>query len=90
MPEGGFFATLRVPFEADHAALHESAAEHGVMWVPMREFYLGAGGEREIRLSFSYLEPGEVATGIARLAGFVRTRIERDSDCADRVTAGQG
>jgi hypothetical protein len=37
----------------------------------MRGFYLGAGGERRIRLSCSALEHTEIVDGVVRLAGFV-------------------
>ncbi|KOX20029.1 hypothetical protein ADK67_31155 [Saccharothrix sp. NRRL B-16348] len=77
-PDGGFFATLRVPFEVDHDALNESAAEHGVIWIPMRDFYLGPGGESEIRLAFSSLDPEQIREGVRRLALFVRSRVLGD------------
>jgi (S)-3,5-dihydroxyphenylglycine transaminase len=62
---------VRVPFVADNDALTRSAQDHGVLWTPMSYFYPGGGGERAIRLSTSYLTPGEIVTGIDRLAGFV-------------------
>lgn len=76
-PEGGFFVTLRVPFETDYRALHESASEYGVIWVPMREFYLDKGGECELRLAFSYLQPNQIVDGVQRLAVFVHSRVAR-------------
>ncbi|MGW7689288.1 aminotransferase class I/II-fold pyridoxal phosphate-dependent enzyme [Streptomyces asiaticus] len=76
-PSGGFFLTVRVPFPADNAALLRSAEDHGVIWTPMAYFYPGPGGERSIRLSFSYLSPAEIEDGIARLAAFLRAEIER-------------
>ncbi|GAA1124217.1 aminotransferase class I/II-fold pyridoxal phosphate-dependent enzyme [Streptomyces javensis] len=76
-PSGGFFLTVRVPFPADNAALLRSAEEHGVIWTPMAYFYPGPGGERSIRLSFSYLSPAEIEDGIARLAAFLHAEIER-------------
>jgi (S)-3,5-dihydroxyphenylglycine transaminase len=81
-PNGGFFATLRVPFEIDHDALNESASEYGVIWVPMRDFYLGEGGEYEIRLAFSSLGPEQIAEGIRRLGMFVRSRTARDNEAS--------
>nr|WP_223865187.1 PLP-dependent aminotransferase family protein [Streptomyces sp. 5-6(2022)] len=76
-PSGGFFLTVRVPFPADNAALLRSAEDHGVIWTPMAYFYPGAGGERAIRLSFSYLSTAEIEDGIARLAAFLRAETER-------------
>lgn len=73
-PRGGFFLTLDVPFSADDAVLFESASEHGVLWVPMRYFFLGDGGERQMRLSFSGVAADVIKTGVQRLAGLVRRK----------------
>ncbi|MFB8237907.1 aminotransferase class I/II-fold pyridoxal phosphate-dependent enzyme [Kitasatospora purpeofusca] len=70
-PSGGFFLAVEVPFPADEAALLRSAGEYGVIWTPMSYFYPQGGGERTVRLSFSYLTRAEVEDGIARLARFV-------------------
>ncbi|WUC83703.1 aminotransferase class I/II-fold pyridoxal phosphate-dependent enzyme [Streptomyces sp. NBC_00536] len=76
-PSGGFFLTVRVPFAADGDALLRSAREHGVIWTPMSYFHPGPGGERALRLSFSYLSHAEIEEGVARLAGFLRAETER-------------
>lgn len=83
-PEGGFFLTLDVPFEADAEALARSAADYGVIWTPMRSFYLGPGGERQIRLSYSYLAPDRLREGVTRLAAFLSDRVP----AAPRAAAG--
>jgi (S)-3,5-dihydroxyphenylglycine transaminase len=70
-PSGGFFLNMRVPFQADNAALARSAEEFGVIWTPMSYFYPGGGGECSIRLSVSYLSEEEITEGITRLARFV-------------------
>ncbi|MBY8889063.1 PLP-dependent aminotransferase family protein [Streptomyces sp. PTM05] len=75
VPDGGFFLSLTVPFDADDAFLRESAGDHGVIWTPMRYFHLGSGGERQIRLSASYLTPHEIDEGVRRLAGHVIERL---------------
>ncbi|QEU91129.1 PLP-dependent aminotransferase family protein [Streptomyces kanamyceticus] len=71
-PDGGFFLSLDVPFEADDAALDVSAREFGVLWTPMRYFHLGHDGDRQIRLSCSYLTAEQVDEGITRLAAMIR------------------
>ncbi|HKT05780.1 MAG TPA: PLP-dependent aminotransferase family protein [Rugosimonospora sp.] len=70
-PAGGFFLVLRVPFVADEAALARSAAEHGVLWTPMRYFHLDGGGKNQLRLSCSYLDPARIRDGVRRLSDFV-------------------
>jgi (S)-3,5-dihydroxyphenylglycine transaminase len=73
-PSGGFFLTLRVPFQADNAALARSAQEFGVIWTPMSYFYPLGGGECSIRLSTSYLSQDDIVEGIARLARFIEAQ----------------
>lgn len=70
-PSGGFFLTVHVAFLADNVAMARSAEQFGVIWTPMSYFYPDGGGEREIRLSVSYLTDHEIKEGIARLATFV-------------------
>jgi (S)-3,5-dihydroxyphenylglycine transaminase len=73
-PSGGFFIVVRVPFPADADALENSAREHGVLWTPMRDFYSGPGGEHELRLSCSTLQPAAIEEGVRRLAAFIERR----------------
>jgi (S)-3,5-dihydroxyphenylglycine transaminase len=74
-PTGGFFVVLRVPFAANSAALEYSAQKHGVLWTPMQDFYQGRGGEDQLRLSCSTLDPDGISEGTARLASFVADGI---------------
>ena len=43
----------------------------------MSYFYPAGGGEREIRLSVSYLTDAEITEGVARLARFIETETAR-------------
>jgi (S)-3,5-dihydroxyphenylglycine transaminase len=70
-PDGGFFVTMRLPVPVDDALLHVSAAEYGVLWTPMRSFHLDGGGERDLRLSCSYLTDEQIGEGVRRLAAFL-------------------
>jgi (S)-3,5-dihydroxyphenylglycine transaminase len=74
-PAGGFFAVLTLPFPADDALLELSAQRYGVLWTPMHHFYAGNGGERQLRLSYSQLEPASIATGLDRLAALIADRL---------------
>ncbi|WP_331720316.1 PLP-dependent aminotransferase family protein [Streptomyces sp. NBC_00209] len=73
-PRGGMFTVLTVPFTADEEALEHSARAFGVLWTPMHHFYGGHGGHRQLRLSFSALEPDRINTGLDRLAALVAER----------------
>lgn len=72
-PAGGFFVRMRVPVRVDQALLERCAAEYGVLWTPMSEFYLSeGGGTHELRLSCSYLSPAQIEEGVERLSAFLR------------------
>jgi (S)-3,5-dihydroxyphenylglycine transaminase len=67
-PDGGFFLTVRVPFQAGNAALIRSAEDFGVIWTPMAYFYPNGGGDRSVRLSVSCLTQADITEGA--LAGW--------------------
>jgi (S)-3,5-dihydroxyphenylglycine transaminase len=70
-PSGGFFVVVDVPVDASEELLEVSAREHGVLWTPMRFFYIGGGGTHAIRLSCSALEPHQIDEGVRRLANLL-------------------
>ncbi|MGN9764798.1 PLP-dependent aminotransferase family protein [Micromonospora sp. SD12] len=74
-PDGGFFVRMRLPVEADVDLLERSAGKYGVLWTPMAQFYLGGGGERQLRLSCSYLDVDQIDTGVRRLAEFLKEEV---------------
>jgi len=76
-PSGGFFLSMTVPFTVDNAALTRSAQDFGVLWTPMSYFYPQGGGEKNIRLSISYLSHAEIEAGVARLADFIQSEVGR-------------
>lgn len=71
-PTGGFFVVLGLPVAADAALLEICAAEYGVLWTPMSHFHLDGGGQRQLRLSCSYLTPAQIDEGARRLGLFLR------------------
>ena len=73
-PKGGFFVTLKLPFELTELDLLDSAKEYGVLWTPMSFFYLDNSGHDEIRLSCSYLDTTTIEKGISRLSSFLKSR----------------
>jgi (S)-3,5-dihydroxyphenylglycine transaminase len=83
-PAGGFFLSLRVPFDAGNAALRRSAEEFGVLWTPMSYFYPDGAADvtarRSIRLSVSYLEQAQIREGIRRLARFIEASERNDGE----------
>jgi (S)-3,5-dihydroxyphenylglycine transaminase len=76
-PAGGFFVTLTLPAVVSNEDLLACAADHGVTWTPMSYFECQGQGSRQIRLSFSYVNPAEIHEGIAKLASWIRSWIDR-------------
>lgn len=69
-PSGGFFVCVRLPIPVDWALLHRCAVEFGVLWTPMRQFYLSSAGDYDLRLSCSYLDHATIDKGVEKLARF--------------------
>lgn len=76
-PDGGFFIKMSLPFTLTDADVEECACNYGVIFCPMRYFYLNKGGENEIRLTFSNLDVEQIEHGIMRLAGYLRSKASR-------------
>ncbi|MFG2736429.1 PLP-dependent aminotransferase family protein [Streptomyces harbinensis] len=70
-PGGGYFLVLDVPFATSDELLAYSGRRHGVLWTPMHHFYAGGAPLRQLRLSFSQLTPGQIGSGLDRLAALV-------------------
>ncbi len=66
VPEGGFFTWIELA-EGDCRTVAASALEAGVAVVPGVPFFLGDGGERSLRMSYSQLAFENIEPGIARL-----------------------
>jgi DNA-binding transcriptional MocR family regulator len=72
-PQGGYFTWLDFPPGTETADVLARGEEHGVSFVAGRDFFPpGRGGESAARLAFSYVSPGEISTGVARLAAVLR------------------
>lgn len=71
-PEGGFFVRMQLLVPVTPELVHLSARRHGVLWMPMSGFFLDGGGQNELRLSCSYLDPRQIDQGVQRLAAFLR------------------
>jgi 2-aminoadipate transaminase len=67
-PQGGFFIWIKLPSATNVATLEELAAQARVQYTPGRAFFAGTGGERHIRLAFSYEQPDKCYDGSRVLA----------------------
>jgi 2-aminoadipate transaminase len=67
-PEGGFFIWVKLPSAADPKRLGEIAARERLQYSPGPNFFPNGGGERFIRLAYSYESPQRCYEGSRRLA----------------------
>jgi 2-aminoadipate transaminase len=76
-PAGGLFLWATLPAPLDTSRVLEDALAAKVAFVPGRSFYpAGGGGERSMRLNFSYCKPEVIDEGIRRLAEVANRALE--------------
>jgi (S)-3,5-dihydroxyphenylglycine transaminase len=74
-PEGGFFLSVRFPFDFGRDDMIECASRDRVLVMPMTFFSLDGSQRDRARLSFSNVAPEEIQVGVERFAGYVRRRL---------------
>ncbi len=74
-PKGGFFLTVNLPFLFDENDTRVCASEFGAIVCPMSIFSLRPGHERQVRLSFSYVNPERIEKGIGQFARYIAWRM---------------
>ncbi len=73
-PGGGYFVWVDMPSGPSCAELLAQAEEAGVTFVKGTDFFPGgSGGERSLRLAFSFVSPQEIGEGVARLGALARS-----------------
>lgn len=76
-PEGGFFIKMTLPFDVSSEDVIRCARDFGVIFCPMRNFYLEECGLNEIRITFSNLGFEEIDRGIRQLSLFLKEKACR-------------
>ena len=74
-PEGGMFLWVTCPEGTDTCELMLEAMKRKVLFVPGRDFFPDASGQRYMRLNFSNASPEKIREGIGRLAEVCREAI---------------
>jgi 2-aminoadipate transaminase len=74
-PHGGLFLWVTLPEGLDSKALLADALKEKVAFVPGNAFHPVGGGERTMRLNFSYCTPEVIEEGIRRLGGVIGRRM---------------
>ena len=67
-PEGGMFLWVTCPEGIDTCELMMESLKRKVLFVPGRDFFPDASGQRFMRLNFSNATPEQIREGIGRLA----------------------
>jgi len=74
-PGGGLFLWATLPEGFDTLKLLDDAVAEKVAFVPGAAFYPCGGGERSMRLNFSYCPPDVIDEGIKRLCTVIERKI---------------
>ncbi len=74
-PDGGFFVWLTLPDGVDARRVAVTASEEGVQVVPGPSFYARGGGERHLRLAYSYVSEAALVEGVRRLARAIERHL---------------
>ena len=74
-PQGGLFLWATLPEGQDAARLLQAALREKVAFVPGTAFFPRGGGERTLRLNFSYCAPDLIDEGIRRLGRVLEQHV---------------
>jgi len=75
-PEGGMFLWVTCPEGVDTNELMREALARKVLFVPGRDFFPDASGQRFMRLNFSNAAPEKIREGIQRLAEVCHAAVQ--------------
>ena len=71
-PAGGYFTTVKIPFDPTNELVVEGIEKYGVIVCPMSMFCIDPeNGKNMIRLSFSHMTPEEIREGIGRMKNWI-------------------
>jgi 2-aminoadipate transaminase len=74
-PHGGMFAWVTLPEGIDTETMFLDAIKYKVAYVHGKAFHVDGGGERSMRLNFSYSSNDQIDEGIKRLAKVIEKRL---------------
>ncbi len=76
-PKGGMFAWVTLPEGIDTESMFLDAIKEKVAYVHGKAFHVDGGGERSMRLNFSYSTDEQIDIGMKRLANVIKKKLEK-------------
>ena len=75
-PQGGMFAWVTLPEGIDTEVMFLDAIKEKVAYVHGKAFHVDGGGERSMRLNFSYSTDEQLDEGMKRLGNVINAKLE--------------
>jgi len=76
-PKGGMFAWPTLPEGIDTETMFLDAIKQKVAYVHGKAFHVDGGGERSMRLNFSYSSNDQIKEGMERLGNVIKEKLEK-------------
>ena len=76
-PKGGMFAWVTLPKGIDTETMFLDAIKEKVAYVHGKAFHVDGGGERSMRLNFSYSNNQQIDEGMKRLGNVIKKKLEK-------------
>lgn len=76
-PKGGMFAWVTLPQGIDTETMFLDAIKEKVAYVHGKAFHVDGGGERSMRLNFSYSTNEQIEEGMKRLGAVIKKKLEK-------------
>ena len=75
-PKGGMFAWVTLPEGIDTETMFLDAIKEKVAYVHGKAFHVDGGGDRSMRLNFSYATSEKIDEGIKRLGAVIDKKLK--------------
>lgn len=76
-PKGGMFAWVTLPEGIDTEVMFLDSIKEKVAYVHGKAFHVDGGGERSMRLNFSYSSNEKIKEGMKRLGTVIKNKLEK-------------
>ena len=77
-PKGGMFAWVTLPEGIDTETMFLDSIKEKVAYVHGKAFHVDGGGDRSMRLNFSYSTDEQIQEGMKRLATVIKNKLQKE------------